>query len=1219
MPLFNSALAFSTLTKLHSIVIDGVDELPLPGQTLGALSLLYEQAPTGKVNLMLCSQTTRMLRDANSELLESTISYAITDYTSSDIQKFIQRRTRELVSNKPEFSHQQDQITSSLEQKANGMFQWVKTTTDQLALDATPESLDEYLNDLTSEMADGWERVFERLGYSSLRHRKDARKALMWLHAATRPLSATELRIAMNPPVDYTELRNMASNSQQVLLERDAAYAKEFQTMLVPLIEINKASNSLHYIQLAHSSLRAALTAPGSLGTNTVQSWIGFSAKEAHCEAAMTCMNICAKSTFAMANAFGSQPIFMVEYAWQHWAYHLKLSEEELTNPKVADVFEKMVVSVSRDSSALLCAFAEFVDQPLKPTTWKDEELAQVVCFQRAQKSLTKAIEAMTALRSALPAAQGLQLTRTTLEQLATLNLPELGKKLATKLYNCFSYAQDMVKETKTSVHTFKGNDYAQSCSAGRLALNPMSKIFWDLTKELRSVTLRVAVNPIHTILMLNSRSEQFSPINALVNIAALFEEVGNYPYWTHLPQQTDVLEPFVTTVQDPQHGPARFVLYSMVNRNFFHEEAGSGLRQEDPPVRFHSPQPDRRLAADDFAISASHKELVKKVHKIPFNTYYVSMARLGMLRSSDHFVQTYVLNPIGNQYIQNHLILPVADMTDDPRLTLARHAPEMATETHRAELIRAIPQLALSNVVYYIMFLFEQFGGVSRQAFAIQFSRLQEAKVAVEQFKVTLMSCFNTDSVLDLQHVLGAMFLYALRLAMWPSLGANIRMVHWQELMYCFSHPAQYLEAIQQFRLGFSFFGLSFWLRMIQVAVHDYVGKMAIPAGVQISLGPDQNKALAFVFLSFGIYHKMVAMEEAVYNSLFTIATSVATGLLMFHDADRIEELVLSSMSFWFYTGVGFFIGITSALAGGINFWYYLASLCLQLGALIFFARLGSRLKLGGKLWWLIKPFATRLSQVLRLVMQHYGRAVQLSSMIMFLFLIWRSFWMVDAWIWDPYNTKGSRSTLGMAHARLKATLESHQVKSIGSAPFGGELQRRQESIDQQRRKIEIEQRTEKTGSRIESSAPLYAEPGEAEPDSQRSAGLGSTQRKAPPRDRFPRSGEQNVRKEMAADDVKQSTATLANASAAEQSRAPESNEGRLRATKEAAQKMHERAAELVRQTDAARQQRERERIARLGAPPRSQAYQDASLYAGQRPAEVPRRDDADTHAKVE
>lgn len=85
-----------------------------------------------------------------------------------------------------------------------------------------------------------------------------------------------------------------------------------------------------------------------------------------------------------------------------------------------------------------------------------------------------------------------------------------------------------------------------------------------DATRSLRLVALRFAVNPVYAALIQKAGGSSFSPINALVYFAQILEETASFPYWHHLPESLDPAETFLCNNDDPQAGPAKFVLQSV-------------------------------------------------------------------------------------------------------------------------------------------------------------------------------------------------------------------------------------------------------------------------------------------------------------------------------------------------------------------------------------------------------------------------------------------------------------------------------------------------------------------------------------------------------------------------------------------------------------------------------------------------------------------------------
>ena len=711
----------------------------------------------------------------------------------------------------------------------------------------------------------------------------------------------------------------------------------------------------------------------------------------------------------------------------------MKLSSNRLSDSITQEIFDQMISSVSQNALIFLCALSDFVSRPMSFCDWTDNEIEHIVCFQRAQESLTQSIQEVVKLRELHSFAKGLKDVRKLYTEIQDLPTPETRQKglrwLHSKTISLYcSYMGD-----PTSVLNIKGRLFAESSYTGRWTMCNGSKALWNTAACLRATALRFAVNPIYTSLMITGQSDHFSPINFLVHTSALFEEVGNYPHWDKLPLRVDILEPFVTTPKDPQHGPARFVLHSMIPPSSpDDEDRASGSQKLSFALR-----PDWRLAANDFAVSATHKELVKKVHQVSSSTFWVTKARLGVFKSNDPILQTFATNPLSNIQLRANMYMGRDEnyltLMGDPNMVLERYVPQAVEDSPRVTFIRSIPQLLSTSLATYIAELFQRFGDISKATASISFAQMEIVKSHVLNLKSTLLFTWNRDSKIDIHHILMAIAIYMIRLRYVPSFGGMLINVRLRDMIHCFKHPAQYLEVINGHAT--SIFSMAFLKWGMLCMAHDLLCIRLKNRSALEGANTPNNLAMP---LTIKIYFDLMLTHRSIYQLGYHTATTIATGLLMFRDAESVKKLVLFSGTFWASQLQG--LGMIAVALGSQqrNMWTFIFLFLLQLGALVLFARLLDYFGIFGFFSWVMSPVLDFLWHALETAMLRYGRVIQISGMLAFAFMVYRTFWMVDGWMWDPFNLTGSLRYLHEANVRARRTLPAAQMMRIGCYPLG-------------------------------------------------------------------------------------------------------------------------------------------------------------------------------------
>jgi hypothetical protein len=100
------------------------------------------------------------------------------------------------------------------------------------------------------------------------------------------------------------------------------------------------------------------------------------------------------------------------------------------------------------------------------------------------------------------------------------------------------SHLRDWLLKDRTWVTRMRLDDLMEEPAFS--SLNPYPSTvgaLLDVSRSLRLVALRFAVNPVYAALIQKAGGSSFSPINTLVYFAQILEETASFPYWQSSPR----------------------------------------------------------------------------------------------------------------------------------------------------------------------------------------------------------------------------------------------------------------------------------------------------------------------------------------------------------------------------------------------------------------------------------------------------------------------------------------------------------------------------------------------------------------------------------------------------------------------------------------------------------------------------------------------------------
>ena len=294
------------------VVIDGLDERDLDFQKDLLNSLVELQKDSGgKCKILLSSRREPQIDKA----LRKKIHIPLDGRTEEGLKLYVHNSMQELRDWFPDVGTELlDRIKTRLQEKAKGMFLWVRLVVAMLKDQATEDDLEGAVEQLPDGLEEAYGRILSRLKHLSPSQQDRAYRILFWTCAAFRPVKLEEVidGIALKPGQLVLSKASRVHNAQRDILD-----------LCAPIIE--RRQNGV--VDLVHFSAKEYLL--------DVKSGPFVHAGQAHCSIAFSCITSLT-SSFAVvprlsdgqsqqdiermivSGAFGLQ-----RYAHHFWSEHV--------------------------------------------------------------------------------------------------------------------------------------------------------------------------------------------------------------------------------------------------------------------------------------------------------------------------------------------------------------------------------------------------------------------------------------------------------------------------------------------------------------------------------------------------------------------------------------------------------------------------------------------------------------------------------------------------------------------------------------------------------------------------------------------------------------------------------------------------------------------------------------------------------------------------------
>lgn len=1017
---------------------------------------------------MILSQVTDSISASLDTSFAQRKEFDICSYTKEDISAFILSKGTALIVKRPRLTGKKDEIVRYLEDGAQGMFQWVNGSINLLERYAGhPDDIGDCLKGLPTDLTETYEKIFKRMpsGNEAAGIQKRIRIALKLLAVCERPLTASEIWYA--GVISTSE--NVESKVRALLEAREPLVAPEFaleeiRRLLDSLVDINDKG----YVKLTHDSVRAALLKPDGNSAMYTDSdgnplKIGayqFTEQDANEEIASLCMSVCQSSTLSHATAFANRSIPFVEYSWEYWTRHFKRS-----SGAIGTLFDQMIAGVARDTVVFLSALTEFATLDMEAVPGHYSDLEYIMSSKRARESLLPAMEALTTILT--ETGTGLSALLTTYKSAVPppSDLEETAKH--SSYTACQKWAQDhylrlrsRLKPKNTTVTQLRVDALFEKQQFKALPAQPQKcTALLEAARSLRTVALRFAVNPVYNSLLSRAGGSSFSPIHPLVYVAGMLEEAGSYPYWDHLTQDWDMLDPFHCKKDDTQSGPAQFVLYCFEWRELQEQKQKKGSSSIVERRHFNRvgkrinsrPTPDGRALT---RVSTASKEQVKRLHGMTARDYVTSGTLFHIFNDSDSFwVKTLVFNPIGQHHIRSNLLLEGGEsIFEDPAQTLLRQAPDSYWENPFNALVEAIPDQLRLMYVKWVTLVFQIFGKLAGTTIAVHVNQMRSAHAGVRgTWYYTKWMC-KEGNRLYLIHIVPALVLLYLRFEYAPWLAAHHLKNPRTRLPLSWNDPSQYLESQRDWTwrywaaTGMSSAIFDFFINMINGFIILGLGIKLLFDSVRAMLPNRRQEILAaeHSLVAVTTFMHMCNLHRHICTILHVSGTVIASGNIMMTDMKSVLSILRFTYLYWLGSGIGIveglLIGFLASTCGPWGFLIFLATLVPQWYAFKLLDPLEALVVRG--IVWASPPVVWLAKQCWHGFLWSYIPLLKCLGIVFLFLLMLRAFLWFHKIVRDPYDVEGTIYKLKRTRALAKATLKDSEMKRIGTYPFGGDIE---------------------------------------------------------------------------------------------------------------------------------------------------------------------------------
>ena len=189
---FEGILFKLELQKPLYLILDGINEANSPD----FIKCIIKMQSLAPIKLFLASRPTKILLKPDAFSLKTTFFLREED-TADDIRAYVHDAISDAFPDDPEF---RADIISQILTKASGSFLWVKLALERLEDNwHTKDDVQKVLNEVPEGMEPLYQQMLDKVTAQSPKTQLMAKRILTWATCCWRPLSVSELQIALQP------------------------------------------------------------------------------------------------------------------------------------------------------------------------------------------------------------------------------------------------------------------------------------------------------------------------------------------------------------------------------------------------------------------------------------------------------------------------------------------------------------------------------------------------------------------------------------------------------------------------------------------------------------------------------------------------------------------------------------------------------------------------------------------------------------------------------------------------------------------------------------------------------------------------------------------------------------------------------------------------------------------------------------------------------------
>ena len=236
-------LGMAARTRRLTLVIDGLDELESPGETVAALLRLTSRAQN--IRAVLLSRDVRSIR-SRIDSSSSTSIFLCQDFIQYDVRSYVQRHADTIP---VEDEGLRQDIVDEICNKCKGMFLWAHLVLQKISTAVNVTALKESIQCCPPGLDGIYRSYLNSLAEQDPSRQVLAARILEWTCCAARPLTLEELEVALC----------IGSGEEGLATTNEKPLRSTILDLFGPFIVVSTTGNNKSIVRLVHHSFREYL------------------------------------------------------------------------------------------------------------------------------------------------------------------------------------------------------------------------------------------------------------------------------------------------------------------------------------------------------------------------------------------------------------------------------------------------------------------------------------------------------------------------------------------------------------------------------------------------------------------------------------------------------------------------------------------------------------------------------------------------------------------------------------------------------------------------------------------------------------------------------------------------------------------------------------------------------------------------------------------------